>query len=159
MDPQIKKEALRMCTYGLYILTCRKGAENHATTITWVSQTSFNPPMISVSLENQSMAYSFVRETQVFVLNILGKGQKEIAAKFFKHPRTEGNKIGEVEFETTLTTGIPIFVPAPAYLECKAIHFLSTGDHTLVVGQIIEVGVRKKEEGLVLATTGWSYGG
>ncbi len=158
MDPQVKKQALRMFTYGLYVLTCRKGSENHAATITWVSQVSFTPPMISVCLENQSMAFSFTKEDKTFALNILGKGQKEIAAKFFKHPQTEANKIGGIEFETK-TTGAPLLIPAPAFLECKIIHMVPAGDHTIVVAEIIEAGVRRQEESLVLATTGWSYGG
>lgn len=158
MDPQIKKQALRMFTYGLYVFTCKKGDENHAATVTWVSQASFNPPMISVGLENQSMAFSFAKETKTFAINILGKGQKEVAAKFFKHPKTEGNRLNGIEFETK-TTGAPLLLPACAYLECKVIHLLSAGDHTIVVGEIIEAGVRKQEESLVLASTGWSYGG
>lgn len=158
MDPQIKKQALRMFTYGLYVFSCRKGVENHAATVTWVSQASFVPPAVSVALENQSMAFSFVKETKTFALNILGKGQKELAAKFFKHPQTEGTKIGGVEFETK-TTGAPLLTPAIAYLECKVIHLLPAGDHTIVVGEIIEAGVRKQEESLTLASTGWAYGG
>ena len=158
MDPQIKKQALRMFTYGLYILTCRKDSEYHAATVTWVSQASFNPPMISVGLENQSMAFSFTKEAKTFALNILGKGQKEIAAKFFKHPKTEGNKIGGIEFEMK-SLGVPLLIPALAYLECQVVHFLPTGDHTIVIGEIISAGVRRQEESLVLATTGWSYGG
>lgn len=158
MDPQIKKQALRMFTYGLYVLTCRKGSENHAATVTWVAQASFVPPMISVALENQSMAFSFAKETKTFALNILGKGQKDLAAKFFKHPQTDGNRIGGIEFETKIT-GAPLLIPAPAYLECKIIQIFPVGDHTLVTGEIIEAVVRRQEESLTLASTGWSYGG
>lgn len=158
MDPQVKKQAVRMFTYGLYVLTCKKENEYHGATVTWVSQASFNPPLISVGLENQSMAFSFVNQTQFFALNILGKDQKEIASKFFKHPLTEGNKIGGIEFELK-KTGIPLLVPAPAYLECHLVNTLFTGDHTIIIAEIIEAGVRRPSESLVLASTGWSYGG
>ena len=41
MDQQVRKTALRMISYGVYILTFKEDNEISAATVTWVSQTSF----------------------------------------------------------------------------------------------------------------------
>ena len=48
MDPQAKKVALRAINYGLYVLTAKDGDELAAASVNWLSQASFEPPLIMV---------------------------------------------------------------------------------------------------------------
>ena len=52
MDPNIKKQALRKFTYGLYIVMCVDGGEVNGFTANWLTQVSFEPPLLAVSIEN-----------------------------------------------------------------------------------------------------------
>ena len=54
MDPNTKKLALRQFTYGLYAVTCIEGNEVNAFTANWLTQISFEPPLVAVSIENNS---------------------------------------------------------------------------------------------------------
>ncbi|MBI1884669.1 MAG: flavin reductase [Chlamydiae bacterium] len=157
MDLQAKKKALKMISYGLYILTA-KADEVAGCTVTWLSQASMNPPMITVNLEKESHTYKMVEKSRQFVVNFLGKGQKEIASKFFKHVQVEDSKINGFDFRTGVT-GSPILLEAVAYLECRVVDILKQGDHHVVLAEVIEAGVQKELEPLALRETGWSYGG
>ena len=44
MDPEVKKKALRMINYGMYVLTSKDGDQLDAATVNWVTHASFNPP-------------------------------------------------------------------------------------------------------------------
>lgn len=47
MDADVKKTALRMIPYGLYVLTAENGeGRAAAATVNWVTQTSFDPPLV-----------------------------------------------------------------------------------------------------------------
>ncbi|SVC69557.1 uncharacterized protein METZ01_LOCUS322411, partial [marine metagenome] len=62
MDDDKRKEVLRMISYGVYVLTSKNGHDYGSATVTWVSQASFNPPMISVCLKKNSGVYLLVKE-------------------------------------------------------------------------------------------------
>ncbi len=62
MDPNVKKTALRMIPYGIYVLTAEKADGTvAAATVNWVTQTSFNPPLIVVGLKVDSGAYALIK--------------------------------------------------------------------------------------------------
>jgi flavin reductase (DIM6/NTAB) family NADH-FMN oxidoreductase RutF len=93
MDDAHKKTALRMIPYGLCVMTAENGGEVAAVTVNWVTQTSFNPPLVAVRVKTDSGAYGLSRQTGLFALNILGKGQQGPALAFFKPAQREGNTI------------------------------------------------------------------
>ncbi|MBT3809500.1 MAG: flavin reductase family protein, partial [Rhodospirillaceae bacterium] len=85
MDPDIKKTALRMIPYGIYVATAKNAAgEIAAATVNLVTQTSFDPPLVVVAVKADSGALTLIDETRHFALNFLGKGQQGVAFAFFK---------------------------------------------------------------------------
>ena len=52
MDPNVKKQALRTFSYGLYAVSCANEGEVNAFTVNWLTQVSFEPPLVAVSVEN-----------------------------------------------------------------------------------------------------------
>lgn len=158
MDEAAKKTALRMITYGLYLVGCRMGERVNAFTADWLTQTSFKPPLVALGVKVDSLSHTMIDTDRVFSVNILERGQKELAAKFFRHVEPEGNTFAGVPFRTGVT-GCPIFPDALAYFECEVVADVKKGDHTLFVGQVVEAGVHREGEPLTLRETGWYYGG
>lgn len=153
-----------MFQYGLYILTSKatEGKENTpfaAATVTWVSQASFEPPLVMIGIRKDSWPNQAIRQSGSFALNILGKNQKNMASKFFKEIHVEKNTLNGYEFETGVT-GAPLFVDANAALECTVEDRIEKGDHTVIIGRIVNARIRaEEEEPMLLRDTGWSYGG
>jgi len=55
MDAGMKKTALRMIPYGLYVLTAEnKNGEITAAAVNWVTQASFEPPLLVVGVKADS---------------------------------------------------------------------------------------------------------
>ncbi|MAT75888.1 hypothetical protein CMK14_12170 [Candidatus Poribacteria bacterium] len=68
MDAGMKKTALRMIPYGLYILTAKTGDDRvAASTVNWVTQTSFDPPLIVVVVKVDSSAHDTINETGAYM--------------------------------------------------------------------------------------------
>lgn len=155
MDENRKKTALRMIPYGLYVLTAEsKSGKVAAASVNWVTQASFEPPLLVVGVKADSMAHSAIKESGAFALNILGKGQNDIAFTFFKSLEREGMSIGGQEFHEG-ETGSPIFENAPAFIECRLVETVEKGDHSVFVGEVVNAGVNQEIEGRPDEVTLW----
>ena len=118
MDADAKKTALRMIPYGIYVLTAEsKDGKVAASTVNWVTQTAFAPPLVVVGVKADSGAHAIIKESKVFALNMLGKDQKGQAFTFFKSLERDGNTIGGEAFRKG-SLGAPILENAPAFVEC-----------------------------------------
>ena len=48
---------------------------------------------------------------------------------------------------------------APAWWECKIVGEVAIGDHTLFVGEVVEAGVRREENAILMRDHNLNYGG
>lgn len=147
MDPTVKKTTLRMIPYGLYILTAENArGEVAAATVNWVTQASFEPPLVVVGVKADSNAHTLVQETHAFALNLLGKGQQSLAFTFFKPATKEGDRISGEPYERGIT-GSPLLLHVPAAVECKVTDIVARGDHSVVVGEVVNAVLRQNPAG------------
>jgi flavin reductase (DIM6/NTAB) family NADH-FMN oxidoreductase RutF len=159
MDPKTKQKVLRLLTNGMYILTSRGAKSFGAATVTWVSQASFKPPLLTVALRKDGSAFECVVESRTAVLHVLDRGQRDIAQKFFAATEeSQGLLNGEPYFDGT--NGAPVLENLGAYLECNALEILEKpGDHAIVVFEVLNAVLRKDVEPLTVTGSPWQYGG
>ena len=138
MNQDAKKTALRMIPYGIYVLTADDGSGNvAAATVNWVTQTAFAPPLVVVGVKTDSGAYSIIKNTKNFTLNMLGKEHKGLAFTFFKPAQFEGGKLsGQAVHKGA--NGAPILDAAIAAVECRITGIVEQGDHHIIVAEVIE---------------------
>jgi flavin reductase (DIM6/NTAB) family NADH-FMN oxidoreductase RutF len=153
-----KKTALLMIPYGLYVLGTKHGDEIDAGTVNWVTQCSFKPPLVAMGVKKDSRLYGQLVASKQFSLSFLETGQKDIAFSFFKPVTVEGNSISGQQFETA-QTGAPIISAAPAWVEGRVVGEIQIGDHSCVVGEVTNAGLKREAPILMLDETGFKYGG
>jgi flavin reductase (DIM6/NTAB) family NADH-FMN oxidoreductase RutF len=158
MDEQAKKAALRMITYGLYVIGTRQGETLNAAAVNWVTQSSFAPPLLALGIKRDSDAFAHMKDNGAFSLSFLESGQKDMAFALFKPTEHEGSTLNGYTYETA-ETGCPIFVDAPAWVEGRVTDIVERGDHAVVVAEVTNAGVRREAKPLTLAETGVYYGG
>ena len=61
MDEKLKS-GLTSLTYGLYIVTVDNGETKSAMVASWVSQVSFNPPRIMVTIKKERFIHKIISE-------------------------------------------------------------------------------------------------
>ena len=147
MDQDAKKTALRMIPYGLYVLTGEtKDGDVAAATVNWVTQTSFEPPLVVVGVKADSGAHKIIKETGAFGLNILSKEQQSTAFAFFKPTVKDGKTINGEAYRSG-TNGSPILSSAKAYVECSLVETVEKGDHSIFIGEVKDAGVSGISDG------------
>ncbi len=154
MDADQKKTALRMIPYGIYVLTAEDGGDVAAATVNWVTQTSFDPPLVVIGMKADSGAYQIAKRAGHFALNVLGKGQQGAAFAFFKPAEVADGKISGEAYRAG-TTGAPLLDSAPAAVECKVAEIVERGDHHIVIGEVVDAHVNKAPDGRADDATLW----
>lgn len=157
MNELDKKKCLRMFSYGMYVLSSKDKERLCASTVTWVSQASFSPPLISVCIKKNTLSYEVVKDSGTFILHILGEAQKKIASAFFKSTSVENFKINGYDYK--ISNGLPLIKGFPAYIVCSVEKIIELGDHPLFLAKVEDAIVLEDMPGLELSSTGWSYGG
>jgi flavin reductase (DIM6/NTAB) family NADH-FMN oxidoreductase RutF len=158
MDPAQKKKALRLLTYGLYVVTARSAEGYAAGTITWLSQCSLSPPLVMAGVQRDSSLHQAIAVSCAFAVHVVGRSQRPLAMAFFKTAVVERDRINGYRFERG-ATGAPVLLDAPAWFECRVLDQVARGDHTVFVAEVVGAGVRSEEEPLTLREAGFAYGG
>jgi flavin reductase (DIM6/NTAB) family NADH-FMN oxidoreductase RutF len=122
---------------GVSIVTVRSGDKINGMTAAWVTQVSFKPPMIAVSIAPQRYTHGLIKESGCFCINALPVESMDVAKHFgFKSGR-KTDKFKGVSYTDALK-GSPVLESAYAYAECEVVHTYEAGDHTLFIGSVID---------------------
>ncbi|HVX21037.1 MAG TPA: flavin reductase family protein [Acidimicrobiales bacterium] len=160
MDAQAKKVALRSINYGLYVLTAIDGDEVGAAGVNWLTQASFEPPLIAVAVKSDNDTHRLIERTGKFAVNVLGEDQLDIGKAFFRSATLDGDTINGHRFEPGPETGAPLLVELPYWFEATVTDTVARGDHTVFVAEVVNAGVRDDSvTPLLLRATGMNYGG
>jgi flavin reductase (DIM6/NTAB) family NADH-FMN oxidoreductase RutF len=159
VNESAKQTVLRCFPYGLFAVTVRAGDEQHAIVAAWVTQASFAPPMIVVSAESESRCLPMIRDAKAFAVNVLGAEQRDLATRLGSGGGAGAAKLSGVPIRPAPVTGAPVISSCLGWLECRLVATMPAGDHTLVLGEVIEAGVEREGLPLTLAETGMKYSG
>jgi len=160
MDPQAKKVALRAINYGLYVLTAIDGDQVGAAGVNWLTQASFEPPLVAAAVKADNDSHAIIEKTRAFAVNILGEDQLDIGKAFFRTTKVEGDTLNGYRFEPGPETGAPLLVDLPYWFEARVTDTIRRGDHTVFVAEVVNAGVRDDSvTPLLLRSTGMNYGG
>jgi flavin reductase (DIM6/NTAB) family NADH-FMN oxidoreductase RutF len=158
MDPAIKKKTLRLFTYGLYIVTARTDEDTGAFTANWLVQTSFEPPMIAIAMEQEAHSLSVVRAAGHFAVNVLESGQRDLAGQFGRAHAKVGDKLAGHPCQAG-STGAPLLEAALGAVECRVVGETPSGDHVLILAEVVDAHFWREGIPLTLAETGFRYFG
>jgi flavin reductase (DIM6/NTAB) family NADH-FMN oxidoreductase RutF len=159
LDPAAKKTVLRWFTYGLYVVTSRDGEQTGAFTANWLSQASFEPPLVMVSVEKDSHSLPIIRKSGEFTVNVLESGQRRLAGHFGRKTANVGDKLADVEHDQS-SGGLPILNDALGYVVCRVTDEMDAGDSVVVLGEVVEAVVHREEgEALTMAEAGFRHSG
>lgn len=158
MNDDAKKKVLHWFPYGLYAIGVRQGDERNAFTANWVTQASFEPPLVAVAVENDGKSVGMMRDSGVFSVNVYGDDQRTASARLARPAARAPEKIQEFRY-TNGVTGAPVLAETLGYVECRVRETVPAGDHTLFLGEIVEAGVFREGEPLTIRGAGFTYAG
>jgi len=129
---------------GVYVVTTRLQEKINGMTAAWVSQVSFKPLLVMVSIAPPRYSHSLIKESGIFAVNVLTSAQADLGKRFgFKSGR-KVDKFSGLEYLTAVT-GAPILPQVYAYLDLKLVDTFPAGDHDLFVGEVVDAQILHPE--------------
>ncbi len=158
MDTKTKKQALRTFTYGLYAISCADEGEVNIFTANWLTQISFEPPLLALSVENDSKSLPMIQRSRKFTVNVLNSGQRDLAGKLGKSAIYHPDKLADIDY-TLGANGCPLLTDALAWVACEVRHSMEAGDSTLFVVEVVDVGMLGEGQPLTMKEAGFRHAG
>jgi flavin reductase (DIM6/NTAB) family NADH-FMN oxidoreductase RutF len=160
MDPAAKKAALRQFTYGLYAVSARTDTDRGIFTANWLSQVSFEPPLVAVSIEHDSSTLSLIRASGRFTVSTFADGQRELAGALGRPKARAGDKFSVLDLPVIETeAGDLALGNAIGFVVCEVRSESSTGDSVLIVGEVVDARVLAEGEPLTMRAAGFRHAG
>jgi len=146
-------KALRKISYGLYIVTSRKGDKINGQTVDVVFQVTSPPsPTIAICINKQNLTHEYISDSGAFGVSILAQDAPlNLIGNFgFKSGR-DIDKFGNINYKMG-ETNVPIILDHTlSYLEAKVIDRLELSTHTLFIGELVAAEVIKEGEPMTYA--------
>jgi flavin reductase (DIM6/NTAB) family NADH-FMN oxidoreductase RutF/rubredoxin len=148
----MNRKAFRTITYGLYIVTSRKGDKINGQTADTVFQVTSSPRTIAISINRENLTHEYISDSGVFGVSILAKDAPlNLVGNFgFKSGR-DIDKFSNVNYKLGETKAPIILDNTLAYLEVKVIDQVELSTHTLFVGEAVAAEIIKEGEPMTYA--------
>jgi flavin reductase (DIM6/NTAB) family NADH-FMN oxidoreductase RutF len=138
VNPDTFRDACsRMVTSVSVATVLGPGGEPQGLTISSFTPVSLEPPLILISIGNETPLLDYFLQSEWFAVSVLGEAQQGIAAAFAEKP--EGRFDG-VSWNQGVY-GQPLIDGSVAAFECRRTGEYRAGDHTVVFGEVVRVRV------------------
>ena len=129
-------KALGRIPSGVFILTAAHGGQKTAMLASWVQQTSFQPPTVTIAISKDRPIVQLIRGSGKLALSVVPENDTSLMKRYAR-----GVKPDEDAFEgmkvAQSPSGVPILSDAVAWLECSLLNvFEFNADHDLYVAQV-----------------------
>jgi flavin reductase (DIM6/NTAB) family NADH-FMN oxidoreductase RutF len=101
---------------------------------------SLDPPLVLISVAKQATTARHISASRAFAVNILSSEQEEIARRFAGRHREMVDPFWDLPYRPG-PSGSPILADVVAWIDCSLHATYDGGDHTLFLGQIVDVGL------------------
>ena len=123
----------------ILVTSIDKEGRPNIVTLAWSMITSFEPPMLAISVGPQRYSHDLIKDQGEFTVNI---PTMEILKETLFCGRVSGKdydkfKITGLTPETAEKVKPPLIKECIAHLECKVDGTMKTGDHTIFAGEIV----------------------
>jgi len=117
-----------------------KAGKPNVTTLAWAMPTSNDPPLLAISLSPKRHSHTLITESGQFIVNIptLELLQAVVACGSFTGRSFDKFKKANLTPMPAKKVKAPAIRECVAHLECEVEDQLTTGDHTIFVGRILE---------------------
>lgn len=133
---------------GLFVVTARQGNHETGMLASWIMQAGFEPPMLTVAVGKTRYVAEWLSDDAAFVVNVLAADQRRLLGHFGRGFAPGEPAFTGLEIERS-TAGIPILDEALGHLECRVRGSLMSGDHRIVLGEIVAGKLHREGEPLV----------
>lgn len=129
------RDVMRGWPSGVAVVTSLHEGYFHGMTVNSLTSVSLEPPIVTVTLANQTRTWDLVTTSRIFAVTLLDESQAQIADIFSGKIPEEKDRFSDLQIEK-LVTGAPFIKGGRAYLDCEVMLNIPLPKSTLFVGEV-----------------------
>jgi flavin reductase (DIM6/NTAB) family NADH-FMN oxidoreductase RutF len=133
---EVIKRFMRAYPQGVCIATTTYDNKPWGLTVSSFTSISLDPPLIMVSIGKGTKSHDAFIGSDNLAVNLLSAGQ-EVLADAFAGKVPQERRFDLVEYRIG-KSGAPILNAASGYLDCKKWRVYEAGDHSIILGEVID---------------------
>ncbi len=148
------KQAMSKFATGVTVVTTLHQDTPIGITVSAFSSLSLEPPLVMINLGKHLFTHKVIADSGVFAVNILGAHQKEMGLRFAGMLPGVEDRFAGIELATAVTN-CPILPDALAWVDCRVWQTYDGGDHTIFVGEVLDVYAGTEDTPLLYHSRLW----
>ena len=149
--------ALGMIPSGIFVVTAARDSVRAAYVGSWIQQAAFEPPSITIAMNQQRPLLTLLEPGRGIGVNILGRRQAALYDRFERGFALDEDPFVGMEIDTVVT-GAPLLHEAFAYVDCRIRTMLDAGDHMVILAEVLAGAVRQPGEPMTYTRqSGFTY--
>jgi flavin reductase (DIM6/NTAB) family NADH-FMN oxidoreductase RutF len=133
------KLAMSHFASGVTVVTTEHEGRQFGMTVASFASLSLHPPLVLVCIEKTVATHDVIGAAGKFGVSILGSDQAAISSKFAV--RSADKFDGVDTFRASLD--LPLITGALTTMECRVVDQFAGGDHSIFVGEVVDVQTRE----------------
>lgn len=138
MDGERLRAVMRRLPSPVTVVTVQGEREMRGITIGSFTSTSLDPPLISFNVEQAAQMHDVLVGATHYAVHLLGVDQAHLSDHFAMPERTGAEQFASVAFHRD-ARGTPVLDDVLAVLHCTHYAVYEAGDHSIFVGEVVEV--------------------
>ncbi len=139
IDEAAFKLAMSHFASGVTVVTTEHAGRPYGMTVASFASLSLHPPLVLICIEKSVKTHEAIVGAKKFGVSILGAAQMDISARFASRSEDKFSGIKTNRGEL----GVPLIADALTTMECEVRDQLPGGDHTIFVGEVVDVATRE----------------
>ncbi len=130
---------------GVTIVTAMDGDTPVGVAANSFTSVSLDPPLVLFCVARTSTTWPSIERARKFAVNILGEHQEELSNLF---ALKGADRFGQTRWHRGVG-GSPVLQDCIAYIDCEFWAEYDGGDHTIVVGKVLDLGIMREASPLI----------
>jgi flavin reductase (DIM6/NTAB) family NADH-FMN oxidoreductase RutF len=148
IDESLFRQTMRFWSTGVTIVTSKFQDLQHGMTVSSFTSVSVNPPVVCVSIHQQTRTYELIEKSRIFAVSVLAEPQGPISECFAGRVADEGDRFYGID-TFTMETGAPMMLGGLAFFDCKVLREVAFGLNTIFFGEVVAARYDETEKPLL----------
>lgn len=140
IDSALFRNTLAQWASGVTVITTHHDGTPFGMTASSFSSVSMTPPLILVCVAHRAAIHQHIIASGAFCVHILSDQQTDLGRLFAGQMPDIADRFAHTPHRYG-QTGSPILESALAWMDCRIHQAVEAGDHTVLIGEIVDAGV------------------
>lgn len=156
VDPAAYRHVMSRLPTGVCIVTTVEDGARHGMTVNALTSVSLDPVLMLFCCERDASLHDPVLRSGVWAVSVLTAGQADVSRWFATKEHRGEDRFAGWELQPGARTGAPLLCDALAWFECRTWATYDGGDHTIVVGEVLDLTVHRDTTPLLYFRGGYT---